>query len=380
MHARARLEQQRAVNGANEITGVTQGQGQTAWVTPAYDRAGNMTTLPKPSDPATALTAKYDAWNRLVEVREGENTIARYAHDGLGRLVVQATDASSPAEPDGTLDVYAHHFYAGVQPVETRDAATANAQPETLQPHYQYVWSARYIDAAIDAAIAAGGDKRVIWFWQLASPDKPLALPGVHPSGIGLLRWLDGGRTLVSGSGSETHVRGIPTGEIVRTISGDAGDVWTQRRVLFSRGASMIRLWNLDDGRALPCVLALGEGRYAAINPEGHYRAPPKVEKELVYVVLTDSGEQITLTPEEFANKYAWKNDPAKVQSGSSTPAARPQQRPQVPTAPSTRQSAPIRGPERAGPALRLVFDSLWPSKKGTIHRHDSVLPRVQRP
>jgi hypothetical protein len=28
---------------------------------------------------------------------------------------------------------------------------------------------------------------------------------------------------------------------------------------------------------------------------------------------VTESGEQLTLTPEEFAQKYGWKNDPNRV-------------------------------------------------------------------
>jgi hypothetical protein len=36
------------------------------------------------------------------------------------------------------------------------------------------------------------------------------------------------------------------------------------------------------------------------------------VQKEFVYVVQTDTGQE-TLTPEEFSNRYGWKNDPEKV-------------------------------------------------------------------
>jgi len=167
------LEQDRTVNAFNEITDVGEGQGQTQWVTPAYDAAGNMTTLPKPSDPTTALTLVYDAWNRLVEVKQGSDTMAEYEYDGLGRRTVRGYDTASPGSPDGTLDAYEHFFYGGKgdwsllyavpggpsrqkgpvpfseQVIETRDAASANAQPESVQPKYQYVWSARYIDAAV---------------------------------------------------------------------------------------------------------------------------------------------------------------------------------------------------------------------------------------
>ena len=34
---------------------------------------------------------------------------------------------------------------------------------------------------------------------------------------------------------------------------------------------------------------------------------------ELVHVVQTDDDRQITLTPQEFAEQYGWKNDPSQV-------------------------------------------------------------------
>jgi hypothetical protein len=39
----------RAVNKANEITGLTQRTGN--WVAPAYDACGNAVTMPRPSPP-----------------------------------------------------------------------------------------------------------------------------------------------------------------------------------------------------------------------------------------------------------------------------------------------------------------------------------------
>ena len=60
-------------------------------------------------------------------------------------------------------------------------------------------------------------------------------------------------------------------------------------------------------------MLALRDEQWAVIGPGGHYRGTEGVGKEFVYVVLTDSGEQLTLTPEEFEKQYGWKNDPAKV-------------------------------------------------------------------
>ena len=69
------LEQERDNNKANEITGLSEPEGQTQWVTPEYDARGNMITMPKPASPASAMKCVYDAWNRMVEARVGKGSI-----------------------------------------------------------------------------------------------------------------------------------------------------------------------------------------------------------------------------------------------------------------------------------------------------------------
>ena len=142
------LDQDRTCNKVNEITDITETTG-TAWVTPAQDKNGNMTTVPKPSSPANGLTLKYDAWNRLVEVKDGQTVVGKYEYDALNRRVKRHLDSDSPGSLDG-VDTYVHYFYdAAWQVLETRDTTTESDQPENLQPDYQYVWSGRYIDAPI---------------------------------------------------------------------------------------------------------------------------------------------------------------------------------------------------------------------------------------
>ncbi|HZL36201.1 MAG TPA: hypothetical protein VFC78_12865, partial [Tepidisphaeraceae bacterium] len=51
------LSQTRTSNAVNEITAIG---GTPGWVTPAYDPAGNMTTMPQPASPANSYTAVYD--------------------------------------------------------------------------------------------------------------------------------------------------------------------------------------------------------------------------------------------------------------------------------------------------------------------------------
>ena len=109
---------------------------------------------------------------------------------------------------------------------------------------------------------------------------------------------------------------------LIRTIPGHYHD-YGHRRCAFSPdrrlvafpGQGLIRLRRLDDGRLLRTILSLRDNQWAVLSPEGHFRGSPGVEKELVYVVQTDEGQE-TLSPAEFAEKYGWKNDPDKVQSG----------------------------------------------------------------
>ena len=142
------LNQDRTHNLVNEITGISETVG-TAWVDPVHDKAGNLTTLPKPSSPATGMTCTWDAWNRLVEVKEGVTVVGRYEFDGLHRRVKSHVDSQSPGNPNG-VDAYVHFFYnQGWQEFESRVSASENTGPESLQPQYQYVWSQRYIDAPV---------------------------------------------------------------------------------------------------------------------------------------------------------------------------------------------------------------------------------------
>ncbi|NUQ62066.1 MAG: hypothetical protein HUU20_06240 [Pirellulales bacterium] len=69
----------------------------------------------------------------------------------------------------------------------------------------------------------------------------------------------------------------------------------------------------MSDGKILATMLVLRGPQDAFISPDGHYAAPPGLEKQLVYNVLTDAGEQQTLTPDEFSKQYGWRNDPSEA-------------------------------------------------------------------
>ena len=127
------LIQSRTSNKVNEITNITETVGNV-WTTPVYNKSGNMTTIPTPDDPTTSYTATYDAWNRLVKLTDGSNTITEYQYDGTRRRVLHKVYNI------GVLDHTKHLYYNNNWQLleERRDTNTT--------PTKQFIWGNRYID------------------------------------------------------------------------------------------------------------------------------------------------------------------------------------------------------------------------------------------
>jgi RHS repeat-associated protein len=111
--------QTRSHNAQNEITSIS---GAT---TPTYDSNGNLTK------DETGRTFKYDAWNRLVEVKtSGGSTIVTYKYDALNGRV-------SETKGGNTRDFY---YSANWQVLKEKLNGTTDTS---------YVWSPVYVDAMI---------------------------------------------------------------------------------------------------------------------------------------------------------------------------------------------------------------------------------------
>ncbi|MBO0699374.1 MAG: hypothetical protein J2P46_13340, partial [Zavarzinella sp.] len=113
--------QTRTHNKQNEITSVS---GAT---TPTYDANGDMT------GDETGRAFKYDAWNRLVEVRDsdpGHTLLATYRFDGLNRRAQEVRGGT-------TTDLY---YSSDWQVLEERVGGAVNSS---------YVWSPVYVDALV---------------------------------------------------------------------------------------------------------------------------------------------------------------------------------------------------------------------------------------
>jgi RHS repeat-associated protein len=132
------LDQDRTANKVNEITDISETTGP-AWVTPVYSLTGNMTTVPQPADPTASYAAAFDAWNRLVKIEDGEDTVSEYAYDGTRRRIIQKSYTS------GSLSEARHLYYTQPsqwQVLEERVGTSTDAER-------QFVWGLRYIDDCV---------------------------------------------------------------------------------------------------------------------------------------------------------------------------------------------------------------------------------------
>jgi WD40 repeat protein len=209
--------------------------------------------------------------------------------------------------------------------------------------------------------LATSSQDRTIRLWNAKSGETLQTLPDSHVRGQ---VFSPDSRTLVyskgsPGHGGTVHLLDIETGQeketlpvlalslawspnnrilavsefsgVVRTWDLDAGEssmqcavhtdgemaslAWSPHGRVLASGSldGTIRLWDANIGQALGVLVPLGSDQAVIINSDGHYRGSTRVEQNLVYVVQTDSSQE-TLTPEEFAERYGWKNDPSKVE------------------------------------------------------------------
>jgi RHS repeat-associated protein len=110
--------QTRTANQQNEITSIS---GQT---TPGYDANGNMTT------DQNGHTLIYDAWNALVQVKNGSTVLETYGYDALNRRITE--------NPGTVRDLY----YSMLWQVLEEDVSGGMQD--------QYVWSPVYVDALVE--------------------------------------------------------------------------------------------------------------------------------------------------------------------------------------------------------------------------------------
>jgi WD40 repeat protein len=164
--------------------------------------------------------------------------------------------------------------------------------------------------------LASGSHDKTVRLWD--PKGKPVGTPlEDHQAQIRTLHWLAEDRLLSLDAEGVAYVWDLRNGQAKRSIKGlpGGGAISPNGRMLAAPFGRAVRLWDLDKARPLSTLMLLRMGRpivWVAVSPDGHYRGSTWVEKEFVYVVRTDSGQDI-FTRAEFASKFNWKNDPERV-------------------------------------------------------------------
>ena len=127
------VNQARNHNSVNEILGYFTIQG-TPWAVPVYDPAGNMASMPQPNALGASYTGTWDAWNRLVRLSDGSDTVAEYQYDGLSRRIVKKSFT------DGRLVETRHSYLSSENQVLEERVGVSNTAER------QFVWGIRFVD------------------------------------------------------------------------------------------------------------------------------------------------------------------------------------------------------------------------------------------
>jgi WD40 repeat protein len=72
-----------------------------------------------------------------------------------------------------------------------------------------------------------------------------------------------------------------------------------------------VRFWDSVKGQLRGVILS-EPGYIVYLTTDGYWRADSRKDVDLVYVAQTDQG-QVTLSADEFAARFHWKNVPTKV-------------------------------------------------------------------
>ena len=134
------LNQTRSHNTANEILGIAASTG-VDWIDPEQDAAGNVNLMPHFQTKNATVTAKYDAWNRLITTTLISSLVQKNEYDGLHRRIVKQADTDA----NGSLDEVRHYYYNNNwQVIEERKEVSGT---EDVDPLNQYIWHPHYIDS-----------------------------------------------------------------------------------------------------------------------------------------------------------------------------------------------------------------------------------------
>jgi WD40 repeat protein/serine/threonine protein kinase/DNA-directed RNA polymerase subunit RPC12/RpoP len=167
-------------------------------------------------------------------------------------------------------------------------------------------------------ALASTGEDGTLRIWESATGKlRPFLIKGSEL--LGPVAWSADGKRVAAKQGGHLRIWDARTGkELQEFATGVRLDLlaWGPRDevLVAARADGRVDLWDPTTGKLRCTLVNLRGEQWLVVSPEGHYDGPPDIERELVYVVQSENGQK-TLTPQQFAEKYGWKNNPQRVRT-----------------------------------------------------------------
>jgi len=251
--------------------------------------------------------------SRIVATRDYRDTTVRIWDIAEGTLLreIESPGYGLAWSPDG--DAIAVGAKQEVLVFSPHDGSALQTLPGCPNEIHKVAWSPD------GKTIAAGGEHVCIWDVEsgrvLHIMPHSLHYPDMFD---GDLCWLGDGKVLVHTTHFGVTIWDTDSGKLLRKMPMENSHhsfVSPNGRFVAHQIGGQIQLRSLESGEVFCTFLALPGGEYVLLSPEGHYYASPGVEKELVYIVQTEKGQE-TLSPGEFTERYGWKNDPDRLEIG----------------------------------------------------------------
>jgi WD40 repeat protein len=173
-----------------------------------------------------------------------------------------------------------------------------------------FAWSP---DSTMLATLGNLGDIRLwaVETGKLLQTKQKLLSVGQNPSSV---VWSDDGLGLQVGAGDLVAHWDMSSGS-VRTVKALTGGPFSPDGAFVTHVSRWLSVFisDADTGIRSGTVAVLNENQPLSLSAAGHYRTSSIAARKIVYIVQTDSGQQLTLAPAEFEKQYGWKNDPGKV-------------------------------------------------------------------
>lgn len=184
----------------------------------------------------------------------------------------------------------------------------------------------------VASASVSSKEQDSVRVWEIAT-GKPHQLLAAHDHGSQCVAFSLDGKTLIAGGGpgdGRLRAWNVETGQLVYEQDfAQAGQriaavaVSPDGKLLaVARQDGTVQLCELSSGRALR-ALPKAKDKRVPVSPAGHLPSSPGAVEEFVYIVQTDAA-QTSLTPQQFAKQYAWKNEPQKATGSVATSGAKP--------------------------------------------------------